>query len=319
LDDTEATIDSTLVEDYVGYGVYAVGNYTLNITHCEFLGDGTGVHVEDNQTNDGVIATSTFEDNEIAISYYASIDPDIDDCLITGNDTGVRCDAIGSPSIEHCMDTASYNGDITSNTVGIFCTDYSSPLVSQCNISSNQTGVAAWEESDPDLENGSNKFKSNTSKHIRNFTEGLTINARVNYWYTNSGSPNYYPQATKIGGDVDYTNALSEEPSFVLQWPGPTDTPPKLVTALGKAHPNPFNPTVEIPYTLSETRDVAIEIFDVAGRLVRTLVNTRQERGEYAVSWDGSGERGSPAASSVYFVRMRAGSFVTTQKIVLLK
>jgi len=317
LDDTEATIDSTTIEDYADYGVYAVGDYDLDITNSEFLGDDVGVYVENNY-GEGTIANCTFEDNDTGIWYYASYAPQIEECVITGNAVGVQLDSYSSISILHCINSSSYDGNITSNTTGVLCVDYSSPALYQCNISSNVTGVWGWGESAPNLMNGQNKLMSN-SKHIRNSTQGLTIDAQGNYWSTNTGSPNYYPQTANISGSVDYSGALTSGPNPVSRWPGPTVTPPKLVTGLGRAHPNPFNPTVAIPYTLAEAKDMEIQIYDVSGRLVRTLVHGAQERGEHSVTWDGSGERGVPAASSVYFVRMRAGAYFATQKIVLLK
>jgi hypothetical protein len=50
------------------------------------------------------------------------------------------------------------------------------------------------------------------------------------------------------------------------------------VTDLGHAHPNPFNPAIQVPFTLSTGADVQIDVYDVAGRLVRTLVRERRER-----------------------------------------
>ncbi len=63
----------------------------------------------------------------------------------------------------------------------------------------------------------------------------------------------------------------------------------------------------------------SIIIFDVAGRLVRTLVNEHRAAGAWSVQWNGGDDRGQRVASGVYFYRMRAGSFVDTKKMVLLK
>lgn len=318
LDNTVANIDSTTIEDYFVYGVYADGNYPLNITNCEFLGDSIAVYVSNNSTN-GVIANSTFQDNHTAISYYTSVEPDIDECVITNNNVGVRCDYYSSPTIEHCITSASYSGAISENGIGIFCTDHSDPGIGSCSITGNETGVGASDDSEPALQGyGANKLMSNSDYHVVNLTPGVTINARINYWYQNTGSPNYYPKSTKILGSVDYANALGSGPNPTSPGPMP-DPEPAVVTALGRAHPNPFNPTIQIPYSLKEAMDVEIEVFDVGGRLVRTLVDGRKDRGRYVAVWDGVGNRGTPTATAVYFVRMRAGSYVQTQKILLLK
>jgi nitrous oxidase accessory protein NosD len=326
LDDTDATIDSTLVEDYMDYGVYLSGNAALNITHSQFMGDaggvydGVGVYVENNTTN-GTISETRFEDSTVGISYYNSTKPSIDECVITGNTTGIRLDHYSSASILHCIDSASYDGDITSNGVGIYCTDNADPNVGYCNISSNNTGVGIFDASEPDLDGyGANKFMSNSSKHVANLVVDTTVPATGNYWSTNSGSPNYYPNPSKISGSVDYTGALGSGPNPTSPRPPQPEPKPELVvTGLGQAHPNPFNPIVQIPFGVSSAMDVSIDIFDVNGRLVRSLLNGRKERGNHVVVWDGTTNNGSPTASAVYFVRMHAGTLTQTQKIVLLK
>ena len=319
LDDTVANIDSTTVEDYFAYGVHAVGNYALNISNSDFLGDSVAVYVSDNFSS-GVIANTTFQGNQTAISYYNATGPSIDQCTITGNNIGVKCDYYASPTIEHCITSASYAGNINENGLGIFCSDHSGPVIGSCSISANESGVVAVDDSEPALNGyGANKLVLNTDYHVANLSQGVTINARVNYWFKNTGSPNYYPTAAKILGSVDYTNALSSGPNPAPPRPVPTPKSEVIVTGLGWAHPNPFNPVVQIPYALKTAMNVEIEVFDVSGRLVRTLVHERKDRGRYVAFWDGVGNRGAPAATAVYFVRMRAGRVVQTQKIVLLK
>ena len=64
---------------------------------------------------------------------------------------------------------------------------------------------------------------------------------------------------------------------------------------------------------------VRLQIFDVAGRLVRTLVDGMETPGEKRVTWDGRNSRGSHVATGVYFYRMDAPGFTKTRKMVLLK
>jgi flagellar hook assembly protein FlgD len=64
---------------------------------------------------------------------------------------------------------------------------------------------------------------------------------------------------------------------------------------------------------------VEVEIYNVAGQRVATLVHEYRAPGIYRVTWAGESERGEAVASGVYFVRMRAGSFVETRKVILLK
>jgi hypothetical protein len=84
-------------------------------------------------------------------------------------------------------------------------------------------------------------------------------------------------------------------------------------------HPNPFNPTTTITYSIAQGGRVGLSIFSVDGREVRTLVDERQTPDVYRVEWDGTDGRGVPVASGVYFYRLSVPGFVATRKMVLLK
>jgi hypothetical protein len=88
---------------------------------------------------------------------------------------------------------------------------------------------------------------------------------------------------------------------------------------LGQNFPNPFNPTATIRFEIARPEHVRLKVFDVSGRLVRTLVDEPRQPNAYVVVWDGTDDRGGPVASGVYFYRMTAGSFVQTRKMMLLK
>jgi hypothetical protein len=96
-------------------------------------------------------------------------------------------------------------------------------------------------------------------------------------------------------------------------------TTPLLQVALGQNHPNPFNPTTAIPFSISETGRVSLNVYDAGGRLVRRLVDGVSERGFHAATWDGRDNRGSSVGSGVYFYRLTAGKVVRVRKMVLLK
>lgn len=83
--------------------------------------------------------------------------------------------------------------------------------------------------------------------------------------------------------------------------------------------PNPFNPSTTIRYQLAESGPAALRVYDVAGSLVRTLVNRSHDVGSYEARWDGRDDRGLPAASGVYFYRLESGRFTQTRRMVLLK
>jgi len=101
--------------------------------------------------------------------------------------------------------------------------------------------------------------------------------------------------------------------------PAPGTEAPAAVTLLG-AVPNPFNPSTEIRFGLPEDGPVTLRVFDVGGRLVRTLAAERPyAAGVHAVRWDGLDEAGRPASSGVYLYALEAADARLTGKAVLLK
>jgi hypothetical protein len=88
---------------------------------------------------------------------------------------------------------------------------------------------------------------------------------------------------------------------------------------LSQNYPNPFNPTTTIQYQLPENVGVEVAVYDVQGRLVRSLVNQEQQAGTYTVQWDGRNSMGTQVASGVYVYQIRAGTFISTKRMVLVK
>ncbi len=85
------------------------------------------------------------------------------------------------------------------------------------------------------------------------------------------------------------------------------------------AYPNPFNPSVTIPFALPETAKTRISIHNILGQEVARILETQVEAGNHQVLWNGKSDNETSAASGVYFVRMEASSFSETRKIFLLK
>jgi hypothetical protein len=105
----------------------------------------------------------------------------------------------------------------------------------------------------------------------------------------------------------------------------PTDLPQiSYLPRLGKFRlqqnfPNPFNPTATIRFEIARPAHVRLNVYDIRGRLVKTLVDELRQANSYQVVWDGTNNSGGAVASGVYFYRMTAGSFVQTHKMMLLK
>jgi len=97
---------------------------------------------------------------------------------------------------------------------------------------------------------------------------------------------------------------------------GPVDAALQLLVI----YPNPFNPSTNIQYELSETGPVDLVICDVSGRMIRRLESVaRIDAGSHTTVWNGRDERGRPVASGIYFVRLTTERQTATRKLVLLK
>ena len=84
-------------------------------------------------------------------------------------------------------------------------------------------------------------------------------------------------------------------------------------------HPNPFNPETKIEYQLLEKAQVKIEVYNLVGQKIRTLESKEREAGHYSVIWDGCDEFGNKVVSGIYLYQIKAGNFVKTRKMALMK
>ena len=88
---------------------------------------------------------------------------------------------------------------------------------------------------------------------------------------------------------------------------------------LSSNYPNPFNSETYIRYKIPGEKHVMLEVYNVIGQKVRTLVNKRQPKDSYLVKWNSKNDEGESLPSSVYILRMQAGQFVKTRKLLLCK
>jgi len=145
----------------------------------------------------------------------------------------------------------------------------------------------------------------------------VTGNARVMI----SGFSFIYIRDDDENGVMDRTKHLFDIMVWMSTSPNqPTDTKPVAVNVLQQNYPNPFNPQTTIAFSLKERGRVRIAVFNVAGQLVKTLLDESRAAGSYTdVRWDGTSGVNQPVASGVYWYRLVAGSFSQSRKMVLLK
>ncbi|MGC9362711.1 MAG: carboxypeptidase regulatory-like domain-containing protein, partial [Candidatus Syntrophosphaera sp.] len=108
--------------------------------------------------------------------------------------------------------------------------------------------------------------------------------------------------------------------NFVLDAVGiGEDEVPSYATSLLGNHPNPFNPQTTIRFSLETQAQVDMRIYNLKGELIRSLLNEIRQSGYHSIIWDGTDDAGIPVSSGVYYLRMKAGDFTKTGKMILMK
>ncbi len=90
-------------------------------------------------------------------------------------------------------------------------------------------------------------------------------------------------------------------------------------TKLLSNYPNPFNPVTNIAYSINETGNVTIDVYNLKGQLVKSLVNEVIETGDHIVTWNGRDNSNKSVASGVYFYKMQSSNYTATKKMILMK
>jgi len=131
---------------------------------------------------------------------------------------------------------------------------------------------------------------------------------------------NLVPWPTFHGNNAR-TGVYGEDP--LVAAPEPHARPATRRVTLYPSVPNPFNPSTtlrfSVPGSSGQTVQAVLEVYDLVGRRVRTLVNGPVDTGEHTVRWNGRDATGRPVSSGIYFARLRAAQQVQTIKMTLVK
>ena len=119
-------------------------------------------------------------------------------------------------------------------------------------------------------------------------------------------SVDIYAQQVNTDGNLGVVSDIAQEPGIANNF------------VLLQNYPNPFNPSTRIQYQVSSNSQVSLKIYDVLGKEVATLVNEEKPVGIYEVKWNGVSAIGG-YASGVYFYQLKAGEFISTKKMILMK
>jgi len=145
---------------------------------------------------------------------------------------------------------------------------------------------------------------------------GLTMNFEVKIFPPMEGT--YSADIMIISDDPD--NQLSTIVATAIVLPtSADDNVAALVTALKGIYPNPFNPETTVAFSIKQDSKVSVDIYNVLGQKVKTLVNTNLKAGNHTYRWDGKDNNNRSVTSGIYFLKMKAGSYSTTSKMVLMK
>lgn len=115
--------------------------------------------------------------------------------------------------------------------------------------------------------------------------------------------------------DTDYWHPRNNGPSTAIDNAG--EFPSQFT--LSANYPNPFNPATNIRFRTESFSTVELQIFDIKGSLVKTLVNENRAAGEYSIVWDATDNNGKAVASGVYFYQLKANDLVQTRKMQLIR
>jgi len=296
---------SCAIKDHSVYGIrgcftddlYICGNtISMPVLQCDDPRGGgdsartAGIYLED--------ATAQVMDNQIVGGYYGILGVGLDSATVIK----------GSSNLEQVLE---------GNVVGLALYSGSRPIVSDNKINEyRDIGVACY-ESYPLLGDsfipgtGNNSIiPGPCSPQYAVYCEGVTdtIKAENNWW---GESP---PDPTSFYGPVDYDPWLV---STGVEEPHEPSLPDYF--SLAQNYPNPFNPVTRIKYGLPRDCWVRLDVYNILGQKVATLVDGEQKAGYRVAHWNGRSQSGAQVASGVYFYRIKTADFRKTRKMILLR
>ncbi len=146
---------------------------------------------------------------------------------------------------------------------------------------------------------------------------GVTLENRVTI--AGDASCLFTDDSCAPGRSYRYRVEVSDESgTWILFETGSVEIPLRGID-LAQNHPNPFNPTTQIEYTLPAGGHVTLDIFDASGRLVRRLVDSVQEFGPHSETWTGTDQAGKPVSSGVYFYHLNTAQGGEMKKMMLVR
>jgi hypothetical protein len=173
---------------------------------------------------------------------------------------------------------------------------------------------------DPDFVNG---YHLGSSSPCKNAGDSITPfipstdfdgNSRIEGGFVDIGAYEY--QSGLKGGGAKIVSGDTSNSKAQL-----TPTTPKIF-GLSQNYPNPFNPVAVIEFTIGSDHPgshITLKIYNIAGQLVKTLVDEEKTPGTYSVTWDGKNNSNEEVASGVYFYELKSNNLRESKRMVLIK
>lgn len=265
------------------------------------------------------------------ISIWASSAAVVEYCIIEGCGYGILCYSTGAnPAIR---DNIIRNNNIHPDQVnwgfGVACNGNNAPVVSYNRITGHWYGVAAINGGHPNLGNLDNAA---TDDNGGNIIVGNGLGGQSYGFYNNTplaqmAQGNYWGSCWddacveyNIYHQVDSPSlGLVNFAHYIIEIMAAPDQTPTAMLDRTSVCPNPFNPRTTIRFRLPEAGVARLRIFDVAGRLVRTLVDAELPEGGNEAAWDGRDDAGRDAGSGSYVARLDFDGRVETTRLALLR
>ncbi|MCK5051354.1 MAG: carboxypeptidase regulatory-like domain-containing protein [Candidatus Cloacimonetes bacterium] len=176
---------------------------------------------------------------------------------------------------------------------------------------SSTTAVASWTAPDPFGErslDGYNIYLDGELIGTSTSTDFTISNLTIGQEYVVGVSVQYSDEESEIV-EIDYTHTSTNSPENIVP-----------VTKLNGNYPNPFNPITTISFSVSHMPSfVNIEIYNLKGQKVKTLINEQLAAGQHSVIWKGKDDSNKSVSSGIYFYRMKSENYILSKKMILLK
>ena len=145
--------------------------------------------------------------------------------------------------------------------------------------------------------------------------------AKLNFVFMDDDDYGSAAGSTTAGGG--FTNSALRYAAIDIDFSGNSSFDDVTVTPnadlLSQNYPNPFNPTTTIAFNMIEAGDVSIEVFNVKGQKVKTLINEHMVVGDHTLIWEGTNDSNQKVSSGIYFYKMKSANYSSTKKMILMK